>query len=182
MTRASNTPASRFTLADIPGLPPVLDLKTAARLLGIGSTTAYQMAQAGTLPVPVLRHGRSIRIPTAPLLRLLGLTVPGGDDGGGIGPEPDPAPAGDGGTAPARPGAPVPGRAPDSVRAGDAVSGRTVARDQDSRPGRWTPPGESSVHRNPGPADFPPHRSDDHRLPGPAARPDPDTRKEGSAS
>lgn len=51
-----------------------LGLTEAAQLLGIGRTSAYQMAAAGTFPVPVLRLGRSIRIPTVPLLELLGLS------------------------------------------------------------------------------------------------------------
>lgn len=85
------TPADRLTLAEVQALPTVVDLKTAARLLGIGTTTAYQMTQAGTWPVPVLRNGRNIRIPTAPLLRLLGLPIPGADgDGGETAPEPEP--------------------------------------------------------------------------------------------
>lgn len=65
-TRASAAPR---TLAD---LPPVLDLATAARLLGIGRTTAYQLVRADAWPTRVLRLGRQIRIPTAQLLELVG--------------------------------------------------------------------------------------------------------------
>ena len=53
------------------GLPPVLDLPTAARLLGIGRTTAYQLVRADAWPTRVLRLGRQIRIPTAQLLDLI---------------------------------------------------------------------------------------------------------------
>lgn len=54
-------------------LPPVLDLLTAAAFLGIGRTAAYQLVRAGQWPTPVVRLGRLIKIPTAPLLELLGL-------------------------------------------------------------------------------------------------------------
>lgn len=53
-------------------LPPVVDLVTAARLLGIGRTTAYQLVRAGGWPTRVLRLGRQIRIPTAQLMEFVG--------------------------------------------------------------------------------------------------------------
>ncbi|WP_157436479.1 helix-turn-helix transcriptional regulator [Actinospica robiniae] len=52
-------------------LPPVVNVVTAAAWLGVGRTTAYRLAANGTFPVPVLRIGTSLRVPTAPLLRLL---------------------------------------------------------------------------------------------------------------
>lgn len=54
-------------------LPAVVDLVTAARALGIGRTRAFQLARRGDFPVPVLRVGLTYRVPTVPLLRLLGL-------------------------------------------------------------------------------------------------------------
>jgi len=51
-------------------LPTTVGIEEAARYLGIGRTTAYALAAEGELPVPVLRIGRSYRIPTAPLLGL----------------------------------------------------------------------------------------------------------------
>jgi excisionase family DNA binding protein len=57
-------------------LPPVLDLLTAASLLGIGRTTAYELVRTGQWPTPVVRLGRIIRIPTAPLMELLGQGAP----------------------------------------------------------------------------------------------------------
>jgi predicted DNA-binding transcriptional regulator AlpA len=78
---ASIGKAGALTLAEAAALPPTLSLTEAALLLGIGRTSAYQMAAAGTFPVPVLRLGRSIRVPTAPLLHLLGLSVPGPESG-----------------------------------------------------------------------------------------------------
>lgn len=52
-------------------LPPSLDLMAAAALLGIGRTCAYGLVRRGQWPTPVLRVGRCIRIPTAPLVELL---------------------------------------------------------------------------------------------------------------
>jgi len=40
-------------------------------LLGIDRSTGYRAIREGTLPVPVLRIGRMIRVPTAPLIELL---------------------------------------------------------------------------------------------------------------
>jgi hypothetical protein len=54
-------------------LPAVVDLVTAARALGIGRTRAFELTRRGEFPVPVLRVGRTYRVPTAGLLRLLGL-------------------------------------------------------------------------------------------------------------
>jgi len=54
--------------------PPVLDVPTAGRLLGLGRSAAYDLVLAGLWPTPVLRLGRRLRIPTAPLLTLLGLS------------------------------------------------------------------------------------------------------------
>jgi hypothetical protein len=53
------------------GLPPSLDLMAAAALLGIGRTCAYGLVRRGEWPTPVIRVGRCIRIPTAPLVELL---------------------------------------------------------------------------------------------------------------
>jgi predicted DNA-binding transcriptional regulator AlpA len=61
------------TLASPEKLPPVLDLPTAARLLGIGRTAACQLVKSNEWPTPVIRVGRLIRVPTAPLLALLGI-------------------------------------------------------------------------------------------------------------
>ena len=62
-----------LTLADLASLPPVLDVPTAGRLLGLGRSAAYDLVYAGRWPTPVLRLGRRYRIPTAPLLALLGI-------------------------------------------------------------------------------------------------------------
>lgn len=66
-----------LTLAEIAELPAVTDLVTAGQALGIGRTRAYELARAGQFPCPVIRAGTTWRVPTAGLLALLGLPVPG---------------------------------------------------------------------------------------------------------
>jgi len=68
--------SARTTLAQAAKLPASLSLIEAAALLGIGRTHAYNLEAAGDFPVPVLHLGRVIRVPTAPLLELLGLPTP----------------------------------------------------------------------------------------------------------
>jgi len=66
-----------LTLAEIAGLPAVTDLVTAGRALGLGRTKAYELTRAGQFPCPVIRAGRTWLVPTAGLLAILGLPVPG---------------------------------------------------------------------------------------------------------
>jgi hypothetical protein len=66
-----------LTLAEIADLPAVTDLVTAGRALGIGRTSAYELARAGQFPCPVIRAGGTWRVPVAGLLALLGLPIPG---------------------------------------------------------------------------------------------------------
>lgn len=54
-------------------LPLIVDLRTAARAFGICPATAYKLIRLGTFPCPVLRVGGRYRIPTAYLLRTLGI-------------------------------------------------------------------------------------------------------------
>jgi len=63
-------------LLDPCALPPTLDIVTAGRMLGIGRTTAYHLARYAQFPVPVLRIGGNYRVPTTPLLTLLGIDKP----------------------------------------------------------------------------------------------------------
>lgn len=60
-----------MTKEELNALPPVLDVPTAAEVLDIGRTLAYELIRRGQWPTPVLHVGRLIKIPTAPLLRLL---------------------------------------------------------------------------------------------------------------
>ncbi|HWL38002.1 MAG TPA: hypothetical protein VNQ77_17585 [Frankiaceae bacterium] len=62
------------TVEALTTLPPVLDVPTAGRLLGLGRSAAYELVESGQWPTPVLRLGRRLRIPTAPLLALLGIS------------------------------------------------------------------------------------------------------------
>jgi hypothetical protein len=82
------SPEPHLSPAQIAALPPTVDVATAGQLLGISRSTAYKLAATNELPVPVLTVGHSLRIPTAPLLDLLGLTPsapapPGRGDGDG---------------------------------------------------------------------------------------------------
>ena len=62
---------------EIHRLPPVLTVVQAAGLLGIGRSNAYQAIKTENWPTRVLRIGRCIRIPTADVLRLLGIEADG---------------------------------------------------------------------------------------------------------
>jgi predicted DNA-binding transcriptional regulator AlpA len=54
-------------------LPAVIDVPTAASVLGLSRTTAYELIRVGRWPTPVLRLGKLIRLPTGPILDLLGV-------------------------------------------------------------------------------------------------------------
>ncbi len=62
-------------------LPPVLDVPAAAKVLGIGRSLAYELVRRGEWPTPVLHIGKLIKIPTEPLVRLLGVVTTPTDDG-----------------------------------------------------------------------------------------------------
>lgn len=53
---------------------PTLTIPEACELLGISTALGYSLVRENEFPVPVLRLGRTIRIPRAPLLAALGLT------------------------------------------------------------------------------------------------------------
>jgi predicted DNA-binding transcriptional regulator AlpA len=54
---------------------PTIKLPLAAAALGMSRTQAYVAIQRGEFPVPVIRVGRRVIIPVAPLLKLLGLEL-----------------------------------------------------------------------------------------------------------
>ena len=60
-----------MTHDELLALPPVLDVPTAGRVLGVGRSLAYELVRTGAWPTTVLRVGKLIKIPKAPLLRLL---------------------------------------------------------------------------------------------------------------
>ena len=63
--------------AELAALPAVLDVDTAAKVVGVSRTAAYELIRTDAWPTPFFRLGRLIRIPTAPLLSLLGVTQDG---------------------------------------------------------------------------------------------------------
>ena len=66
------TTSTQMSREQLRQLPTVLDVPTAAAILGIGRTAAYELIRTNRWPTPVLHVGKLIRIPTAPLLRLIG--------------------------------------------------------------------------------------------------------------
>ena len=55
-------------------LPPALTVETAAKVFGIGISTARDQVRRGLWPTPVVRVGRQWRVPLEPMLQLLGVT------------------------------------------------------------------------------------------------------------
>lgn len=66
-----------FTLKDVDALGVQTDLRTAARVLGIGKSMAYQLADQGKFPCRVVRIGSRWVVPTAGLRDVLGLPALG---------------------------------------------------------------------------------------------------------
>lgn len=62
-----------MTEDEVHALPVIVDLPTAARALGVGRNTAYELVRSGTWPTPVLRIGRPIKVRRSSLLDLLGI-------------------------------------------------------------------------------------------------------------
>lgn len=65
-----------LTRAELLSLPVTVDITTAARALGLGRSTAYELARRDAFPCRVLRIGSTYRVPTADLLRILGIEPP----------------------------------------------------------------------------------------------------------
>lgn len=66
-------PKQVMTRAELLALPPAVDIVTAGHALGFERTTTYKFNREGKFPVPVLKIGDTFRVPTAPLLRYLGI-------------------------------------------------------------------------------------------------------------
>lgn len=49
------------------------DVTTAGSIFGLSRTQAYEAVSAGRFPVPVIRVGRRVVVPVAPIRRLLEL-------------------------------------------------------------------------------------------------------------
>jgi hypothetical protein len=65
---------SREALQLLAATETTTDLPTACRALSIGTNLGYELLARGEFPVRVLRLGRLIRIPTAELLAILGVS------------------------------------------------------------------------------------------------------------
>lgn len=57
--------------ADLNNLPAVVDVVTAAAVLGIGRTVAYELVRTGRWPTRVLALGKRRLVPTAELIALV---------------------------------------------------------------------------------------------------------------
>jgi len=64
-----------MTLGELLALPLIVDIGTAARALGLSRSTGYELAKRGEFPCRVLHVGSCYRVPTAELLRVLGIDV-----------------------------------------------------------------------------------------------------------
>lgn len=62
-----------MTIDELLALPVSFGLRTAARALGIGQSTAYEMARGGTFPCPVLQVGNRYLVTRPQLFQALGL-------------------------------------------------------------------------------------------------------------
>jgi Helix-turn-helix domain len=75
----ASAPGNKPCLGDLADLPTTLSVEAAGRLLGCGRSLAYELVQRGEFPCPVLRLGRRYVVPTAGLLRALGIADPDTD-------------------------------------------------------------------------------------------------------
>jgi excisionase family DNA binding protein len=72
MTTPTPTPAITWTPEAVRRLGLTTDVATAAAILGIGRSKAYELAKSGEFPVTIVRVGRRYLVPTSALLTLLG--------------------------------------------------------------------------------------------------------------
>jgi hypothetical protein len=56
----------------VQALGTVTDVPTAAEILGMGRTKAYQLVRSQSFPVPILKIGRCYVVPVQGLLKALG--------------------------------------------------------------------------------------------------------------
>lgn len=85
---------SSLSIQELLKLPATIDVVTAGRALGIGRSRSYELARLGEFPCRVLAVGRTYRVPTAGLLRLLGISSDAGTnpDQGALNPPAEPGP------------------------------------------------------------------------------------------
>ena len=75
--RSDRSPAEQsrrrtWTSDEVRALGMTTDLETAAEIIGIGRTLAYELAKNQGFPVRLLRLGRRVVVPVPDLLRYLG--------------------------------------------------------------------------------------------------------------
>lgn len=77
-----------MTQTELTNLPPTISVEEAGELLGLSRPSAYAAAnrylEEGS-GIPVLKLGRRLRVPTARLLALLGVSAPVEEETGGTG-------------------------------------------------------------------------------------------------
>jgi len=61
-----------MTLGGLLALPLMVDIRTAARALGLSRSKGYELARRNEFPCRVLHVSSSYRVPTVELLRVLG--------------------------------------------------------------------------------------------------------------
>lgn len=66
-----------WTLSEVRALGLTTDLETAAQIIGIGRTLAYELAKKDRFPVQLLRLGRRVVVPVHEVLNLLSCDLPG---------------------------------------------------------------------------------------------------------
>ena len=71
------TPSGAMGLEELLSLPATVNVTTAGRALGIGRDKAYELIRTGIFPVRTLTLGGTVRVPTAELLKALGVEGPG---------------------------------------------------------------------------------------------------------
>ena len=72
---ARNQMGKGITMAELLAMPVMVNIETAARALGLSRSTGYELARRGEFPCRVLHVGSSYRVPTAELLRVLGIDL-----------------------------------------------------------------------------------------------------------
>jgi ACT domain-containing protein len=73
MTQGTASVPEALTVRDLLDLPPAVDVETACRAIGISRSHGYNLARADKFPCRVLRAGRTFRVVTADLRRILGV-------------------------------------------------------------------------------------------------------------
>lgn len=70
--KTTNTPSRVWTVKAVRQLGMTTDIETAAAIIGIGRTLAYELARADQFPIRLIRLGRRVVVPVPDLLKFLG--------------------------------------------------------------------------------------------------------------